>query len=690
MRKKQLIRRKGIPGVLAGMLVMTSLLSACRSEETSAVQEISAVQETQEESSAAETIQSTEGETDRKDKEETVYVKAAATGQATEITVETKLKNPGNTETIEDFTKLTDIRNKEGDEEFTLSEDGNLVWENHGEDIFYEGKSTSELPVTLKVTYTLDGTEIAPDDLMGKSGHVTIRFDYENHTFEDVEENGEKTGVRVPFTVISAMFLSEETASNIEVTNGKVMDMDDVQVVVGIAFPGLMDSLKLEDYEATEEMEIPEYVEVSFDAVDFELDFTASIVSSGLMEDMDLDGLDDVDDLIDSMDELLDASKELVDGAEALSDGTDTFREYFSEYTSGIDAISTGSSQLTKGLKTMKDQKDSLVSGAKQLQSSLEEIEKELTAAGLPSQEEFENNEVYMAAEALAKDAIALAENLELLQTALDALQSYAEQAAKINEKAAAAVEELKKADVSAAEAAATAKAREQAKNALAETELTDEEKQAVVDSIDVSGTMSDVETHIKNALAVLDEIPPLNIPENTVDAAALQALLADMSKQMAVLKAYADQLGGLDETIADFSAVMEELQSAASQLSKGSSQLTEGIKAFSEGIDQLYTGSAALSSGAAQLASAGGELADGLDTLADGMKAMAEGVNTFDEEGIQELGRLAGDDLEKVLNHIRALKTADASYINFGGIREGQTGSVRFIIETEEIKSEE
>ena len=95
----------------------------------------------------------------------------------------------------------------------------------------------------------------------------------------------------VPFAVISAMILPEDTASNIQVTNGKIFTINDQSVVVGYACPGLTDSLKLTDYEPTEGISIPESVEVTADVTDFEMDFTATVISSGLFEDLEEDCL---------------------------------------------------------------------------------------------------------------------------------------------------------------------------------------------------------------------------------------------------------------------------------------------------------------------------------------------------------------------------------------------------------------
>ena len=133
------------------------------------------------------------------DKSETVYVKADASGTIHEIKVQTDLKNNGTSKEIKDFSTLKDIKNTKGNETFTQSSDGTITWENKGEALHYEGTSTEEHPVNVKISYTLDGKSIQPEDLSGKSGKLGIRFDYENHTKEETNVNGKKVDIDVSY-----------------------------------------------------------------------------------------------------------------------------------------------------------------------------------------------------------------------------------------------------------------------------------------------------------------------------------------------------------------------------------------------------------------------------------------------------------------------------------------------------------
>ena len=234
-----------------------------------------------------------------KDKEETVYIKAGADGKAREVTVETVLRCCGTDGTIVDRTRLTDIKNTEGDEDFRQGRNGSLTWEDHGEDIHYEGKSRDPLPVGVKIRYTLNGRPIRPEDLAGKSGHLKIRFDYENRTQETREVSiygGEAKSIRtmVPFLAVSFAMLPKEVFSHVECKNGRLLSLGEQNAFLGFALPGLPDALTLSDNKLTEKLDIPTYAELEADVTDFEMDFTATVFSNGLLEDLEQKDLNDL------------------------------------------------------------------------------------------------------------------------------------------------------------------------------------------------------------------------------------------------------------------------------------------------------------------------------------------------------------------------------------------------------------
>lgn len=255
-------------------------------------------------------------------KKETVYAIADASGSVREVIVSEWLKNVKNAADLEDYSILEDIENTSGEE--TFFQDGQeIVWNTDGNDIYYRGSTSKELPVSVRITYYLDGKEIRPEALTGKSGKVVIRYDYTNHQTKTVKIKGKEETISVPFTVMSGMMFTDGCAKNVEVNSGKVITEDDRTIVVGMAFPGLKDSLKKEDDNSEIEIDpdIPDYVEVTMDAEDFQMDMAASVVFSDAFEKLDLDDNENLDELRDSLDELSDGAKELVDGSNELADG---------------------------------------------------------------------------------------------------------------------------------------------------------------------------------------------------------------------------------------------------------------------------------------------------------------------------------------------------------------------------------
>ena len=671
-------------------------------------------QETADTQEASKTSDDTKKQdTEEKDKTETVYVKSDAKGNPREITVQTKLKNTSDGDTIEDYTNLTDIKNKEGDEAFTQNADGTIEWENHGEDITYEGTGREELPVDVNISYELDGQPIEPEELAGKSGSLKIRFDYKNKTTQTIKIEGKEEQVSVPFAVISTMLLSEDHASNIKVENGKVMDIDGQKLVVGYACPGLTKSLKLTTYEPTEDIDIPEYVEVMADVTDFSLDFTATIISSGLLEDMDLKDLDDVDEMSDNMKKLEEATDKLSDGAGTLEDGMKKYQTYLDQYLSGVTALDQGAGALESGLQVMNEKKGDLQAGATLLKESLTTLHDTLAAIQLPQGSSVDLSGMETAAKQLEADETKLNEVLTEMGTGLAEMQELAKEAVGYQTTVETQLETAKTAldaiDWTKLDQAVRADSQTKAdaaidsamKKALENYGLSAEQIQAAAGEVktEVNGALDQIsvsdeaKAQIKKAKEALEAIPTITIPEVSLDTGKLTETLNDMQKQMKILAGYSTTLGTVSQTAAaalqELQTGLTALQTGTAQLQEGSGQLEAGVAAFGEGIQQLYQGSTALHQGSGQLSSAGTALISGLDTMISGMDSLHQGLIKFDEDGIRELSDLTGKDLTNLANRIRALKKADGKYDNYGGIREGESGSVRFIVETDEIKAE-
>ena len=288
------------------------------------------------------------GSTDTQDvyKEETVYVNADATGNSDEVTVSDWLKNSGSVSgNLTDESILKEIKNVKGDETFTENGD-QLTWNTAGEDIYYQGTTDKELPVSVKLTYFLDGKEVKPDELKGKSGHLKIQVQYTNNEKKTVTVDGKEEEVYTPFVMMTGMILPNETFSNVTIDNGKVISDGSRNIVVGFGMPGLKDSLDM-DEETTKEAEdkgvtIPENFEMEADVTDFTMSSTFTVALTDLLDDMDMDNIIDVDSLKDSLNELEDAALELVSGSGTLADGASTLADGVSSYTAGADELNAG------------------------------------------------------------------------------------------------------------------------------------------------------------------------------------------------------------------------------------------------------------------------------------------------------------------------------------------------------------
>lgn len=737
----------------------------------------------------------------KEDKVETVYVNAAANGDTEKVTVSEWLKSNGKSGDLKDYTNLTNIKNVKGDEEFTQEKDGSIIWKSEGKDIYYQGGSEKELPVSMKVTYYLDGKKISPDELAGKSGKVKIHFDYYNHSTDTVQVDGKKIGVQTPFTMVTTMILPSDIFSNVEVANGKVISDGDKSIVVGLAFPGLKDSLELDSYEKLEDISIPDYVEVTADAEEFELALTATAATTGNFTSVDTSDIEDAGDLKDDIDELTDASNQLVKGTKDLLDGMNTLSSSFGTYTKGVKSADKGAKELKKGLKTLNSKKSklqkgadvlnegltSLKSGTKTLNSGigsytagvssleegiqsagdgtgelqkgaqilskgleeytkgaitlskgLEELESSLSKVSLPSQDDL--NKVNEASKALASDAAALQTQLGNLQDTMKQLEGLKSQLQGYQEQVQTQLEKVKN-ELGQIDAKATSQAKDQAKAVLNVEGLTDEQKEEIqsqIEGIKVSGVASD-------AANALYKIPSLQIPDFSVDVSGLSSILEDMSTQAAVLKSFAGSVSGLtgqipqltggvsalasgaaeltannDQILAGMSELatgidtlskgLAQLEQGAGELTKNNTTLTEGaksvkdgaselesgskdlkngVKEFNKGVGQLDKGAGELAFGTKKLSAASGELKDGVDKLTDGAGNLNSGMEEFNQEGIQKLADLAGEELETVIKHFKAVKKADERYTSFAGIRKNASGSVKFIIETAPIEVE-
>lgn len=333
-------------------------------------------------------------------KDETVYVLTGADGSVKKIIVSDWLKNELGSTSVADKSDLSDIENVKGDESYTINGDNMTVWDAQGNDIYYQGNIQKELPVGLSVRYYLDGKSVSPEELKGKSGKVTIRFDYENRQYKTVQINGVNQRIYVPFAMLTGMILDNDTFQNVQITNGKLVNDGDRTVVVGLAFPGLQENLNL----SRDDLSIPDSVEITADVTNFSLGMTVTLACNDLFSqlgDVDLTSLDStsaLEQLTGAMDQLLSGSSSLYEGLSTLLDksgelvsGVEELAQGAAAIKSGADSVDDGAAQLkagladlSSGLNTLSANSEALNSGAKQVFNSLlETAATQIRAKGL-------------------------------------------------------------------------------------------------------------------------------------------------------------------------------------------------------------------------------------------------------------------------------------------------------------------
>jgi putative membrane protein len=244
------------------------------------------------------------------------------------------------------------------------------VTDSKGETTTNQSTSDKTAPVSIKVTYKLNGVETKPEDMIGKSGKVTIRYDYTNNEKKTIKVNGKSQTAYVPFTMITGTLLPTDKFSNVEVTNGKVSKVGDNIIALGMTMPGLKDTLNLKFDGESLDMDIPEYFEISADVEDFELDMSMSVATTSTLNDIDTDDFS-LAKLEDKMNELQSAADQLTDGTVTLQNGTQTLADSIPALTDGVNQLNDGASQLKDGIYAYTDGATALAAGAGQLKDGI-------------------------------------------------------------------------------------------------------------------------------------------------------------------------------------------------------------------------------------------------------------------------------------------------------------------------------
>lgn len=653
-------------------------------------------------------------------KDETVYVLANAEGEAKRVIVSDWLTNPDGEKDLADATTLKDAKTVKGS---AFLKDG--VWYNaDGADVYYQGDAEDALPVNLTVSYTLDGEAKTAAEMTGKSGRVTIRVAC------DVKET--KDGVKVPFAALTAALLDNDVFTNIEVTNGKFLDDGDRTVVVGWALPGLQETLKLD----AETVTLPEYVEISADAKNFEAPTTLTVVTNELFSAVDVDSIDateiteNINKLKDGMAQLKDGASRLADGVSALKDGAKTLADGATELKNGAEALKeganplgdgvsqlndgataleTGSAQLTEGLNTLTANNEALASGATKLFETVLGIANTQLSAAMENAPTLtiENYEETLTALLDACSEAGIDKQLhDQVEAVVNQNRAKIEEAvtAKVQETVAAQVEEAVRENVTAQVLAAMDMTPDTYKAAVESGALTDAQKNQIAAAVDAQMKSQEVKAVLaqqteqtmgsdeikatieQNVNEQVEALTQQNMASKDVQAKRAAALEQGQAAaaSLTALKAQLDDYRTFYDGLNAYLAGTAQAANGASELKTGAAQLAAGTEELNGKVPALLEGIGSLSNGMNTLTENLPSLTDGVQQLLDGANELKDGLNTFDEEGVSKLVSLVEDDLADMLDRVKAALNAANAYTTYTSLGENMTGRVRFVWRTD------
>ena len=569
-------------------------------------------------------------------KSETVYAVMNGDGSIKSTTVSEHLYSASGLANVTDKTTLTDIQNTESDAEFTQNGE-ELVWNTNDTDVYYKGNTDKALPIDVKVTYALDGQEAALEDIIGKSGHLTVTVNLKNNETGTVNVNGKDRTIVTPLITAVGVILGGD-AANVTAEHGMIESAAKSSVAAFVTLPGVKDSLSglLPDEVNSIEDYLQDTVTVEADVEDFTcpqvmVACATSTAALGTDNVFDLSSINDLTDginqLNDAMSQLMDGASQLVDGTSQLANGVLALLDGANTLNNGAAALDDGLGQLTNGLDTLSANNAALNAGAQQVADGvLASANKTLKEGGLIDEDmTWSNYEAVIDNILTMNDKTLAAGRRKIVRTLWEQEPSFKDSqldlalylsATKTNHDLEAALKLMQNFDASMLTGALEMVTNADAKN-TAKAEL----KYQV---------------------------------ENSQDMADVRALKTSLS-----------QIQFFVSSVNQYTAGVQTAADGAHSAKDGSAQLAAGTKTLYDGVNTLNTGA--------------GQLNDGAGRLNDGL-------NQFNEEGISKLtGALDQDQLHGLKTVLDEMTGRLNDYTSFAGAPDDAESSVKFVYKTAE-----
>ena len=569
-------------------------------------------------------------------KSETVYAVMNGDGSIKSTTVSEHLYSASGLANVTDKTTLTDIQNTESDAEFTQNGE-ELVWNTNDTDVYYKGNTDKALPIDVKVTYALDGQEAALEDIIGKSGHLTVTVNLKNNETGTVNVNGKDRTIVTPLITAVGVILGGD-ASNVTAEHGMIESAAKSSVAAFVTLPGVKDSLSglLPDEVNSIEDYLQDTVTVEADVEDFTcpqvmVACATSTAALGTSNVFDLSSINDLTDginqLNDAMSQLMDGASQLVDGTSQLAGGVLALLDGANTLNNGAAALDDGLGQLTNGLDTLSANNAALNAGAQQVADGvLASANKTLKEGGLIDENmTWSNYEAVIDNILTMNDKTLAAGRRKIVRTVWEQAPSFKDSqldlalylsATKTNHDLEAALKLMQNFDASMLTGAL-----EMVTNADAKNTIHEELKYQI---------------------------------ENSQDMADVRALKTSLS-----------QIQFFVSSVNQYTAGVQTAADGAHSAKDGSAQLAAGTKTLYDGVNTLNTGA--------------GQLNDGAGRLNDGL-------NQFNEEGISKLtGALDQDQLHGLKTVLDEMTDRLNDYTSFAGAPDDAESSVKFVYKTAE-----
>ena len=569
-------------------------------------------------------------------KSETVYAVMNGDGSIKSTTVSEHLYSASGLANVTDKTTLTDIQNTESDAEFTQNGE-ELVWNTNDTDVYYKGNTDKALPIDVKVTYALDGQEAALEDIIGKSGHLTVTVNLKNNETGTVNVNDKDRTIVTPLITAVGVILGGD-ASNVTAEHGMIESAAKSSVAAFVTLPGVKDSLSglLPDEVDSIEDYLQDTVTVEADVEDFTcpqimVACATSTAALGTSNVFDLSSINDLTDginqLNDAMSQLMDGASQLVDGTSQLAGGVLALLDGANTLNNGAAALDDGLGQLTNGLDTLSANNAALNAGAQQVADGvLASANKTLKEGGLIDEDmTWSNYEAVIDNILTMNDKTLAAGRRKIVRTIWEQEPSFKDSqldlalylsATKTNHDLEAALKLMQNFDASMLTGAL-----EMVTNADAKNTIHEELKYQI---------------------------------ENSQDMADVRALKTSLS-----------QIQFFVSSVNQYTAGVQTAADGAHSAKDGSAQLAAGTKTLYDGVNTLNTGA--------------GQLNDGAGRLNDGL-------NQFNEEGISKLtGALDQDQLHGLKTVLDEMTDRLNDYTSFAGAPDDAESSVKFVYKTAE-----